>query len=1262
MKYPFILTSCIGFAQGSLAAPFLKGWIVTRGRIGWVVKQSEWEKRNINNPMSGTEGYSTIILEKIPRGGDQGDEKDPVNEKSNEDLNQDSVTSDLSDYDDSEMEEFLSGDEETVLGETLEEEEEVHVNIIPFDDDVGESVAENSPEVQIIPFDDDVGEFPLDVGQEGNAIPSKKGMNETQTAQIQAFDDNNTESFIDSNTIDVVPLNDGENSEDSDEIEITPPEKNGHESDDQVDVIESLDNISNGDSYHEALTDHETSYPQNEDGQESDIQDREQPRSAAILEVGQNTEKELEPNIHEYDDGSLSQGATIMEDIEENEDSTNEEPVYAINDFKSVSETSDLFRRIWGLLKEWEENDSNQSEEENDESRRLLHLIHEKVHEYVSELLEFERCCFVSLTNDESLPKAAPHPKKVLRYIAPKLHAISHSPDIMLRIRSAHAVDVGAAATAIGVVAAIMDLYEEMEKYVAGACDKGQRHGFSYQNVRDDVIKDRRFEQLLECVSCGIDVRRRTKEYESLIHSMNGADIDGDRGEDGHDKVEDISEDTEVFDDDERLTESISASDIARLIFGITAMGFEKERVIDTFDTTDYIVALGIRANEILQDRFQHDHDPDVKSSLSRDVAACTVAFSAAGEFFSARLQFVILTCLKLFGANMRMSPPEERESSNEDEDLVADDSQIDEIVDRLAMSEEIAVHPVSNDPNLNRTKSGANDEISDLLLNYLCRKDRMAVLKALTVYQVSDELKISNAVSILLDIAIAEMMNDVRVIQSSMQDYTDEVIGIDCVDAAIILSSTARDHEKDNLLDVSEDIGLVTNDSLLESSVVGFEKDIKDNVERISPFQPIDFESFASKNISSLQVCISLSHSRLELKRDEFRISLGMVADSLLSEVSSRGFTLPPYFAVGTLIKERIRPNVKDDPVFSHQLNTRSDKKSKVTLLTSLQDVCIIMRIASEMLSDEDVVPILEACLVLMETEGYDGLYRLDNFDIVNFIHGSALVLSNLSLSQTAGEKLSSFIIYSLKREFALMTSGDLFRLIWSIASIISTQSSPFIKKMVTEGAVQELIDHGLVRMKTEINSASITELSTVPWSFAECYMSQTGMSLLDHFETFELLGECMGAASSIVGESWGTVEFSAACKLAFASSFLNLGAPEFMNKLLYIYQKNPNLISNVNNSDLVRLLYSISRSESKRHLGEHGSCEALIRNIVDRVSRSTPAQGLTPDNFTLFVWSLGQIFPLGSSKLLFEIPVYAREQLCILSPQKTAQLVSTI
>eukprot|EP00978_Attheya_sp_CCMP212_P016185 scaffold42202_cov55-Attheya_sp.AAC.6 len=146
-----------------------------------------------------------------------------------------------------------------------------------------------------------------------------------------------------------------------------------------------------------------------------------------------------------------------------------------------------------------------------EEDFELRSIISDSANEYVERLLN----------SRSRRRKKRPHPLKVLHQVAPKIPAIQHSPDFMLRIRSARAdLDSGIAACAIGAVASVTELYDKIIQKSHHSDDDNTEP----LAAATEIISDRRFEQLVECLLCGVNVKMRLAEA-SLLENKRTAEL-----------------------------------------------------------------------------------------------------------------------------------------------------------------------------------------------------------------------------------------------------------------------------------------------------------------------------------------------------------------------------------------------------------------------------------------------------------------------------------------------------------------------------------------------------------------------------------------------------------------------------------------------------------------------------------------------------------------------------------------------------------------
>lgn len=220
------------------------------------------------------------------------------------------------------------------------------------------------------------------------------------------------------------------------------------------------------------------------------------------------------------------------------------------------------------------------------ESNDLRRLIMERRDKYFEDL------------NCADIPD---HPRKLLHYLAPKIPAIKHSPDSALRIQSARGdMDSGVAASLIAALAHSCELYEE--KFCAFH-EEEKRHKRARDTASEDILSDRRFEQLVECVMCGVDVKRRKKEYLAL-----------------HEKKSEPTELEEMLDDDEaKIDEGLSIDDACRAAWGLAVLDAHKMNAIGEEKVTDILMALSLRVRELLLAKLQQLRTEDFFGEVNDD-------------------------------------------------------------------------------------------------------------------------------------------------------------------------------------------------------------------------------------------------------------------------------------------------------------------------------------------------------------------------------------------------------------------------------------------------------------------------------------------------------------------------------------------------------------------------------------------------------------------------------------------------------------------
>ena len=210
------------------------------------------------------------------------------------------------------------------------------------------------------------------------------------------------------------------------------------------------------------------------------------------------------------DDAKEESSDLVIDDDWEDLNGENDEPaqtqpeeattISTTEPIKKVRRTSEM---VWDLRR-------RSGVGENEESIEVRQLIANRAREYISDLNGAVE------KNENKLP----HPKKLLHYLAPKVPAIRQAPDVNLRIHSARSdIDSGLAACIIATVAYACEIYDKEVMKRASPSDGKP------PSAAPEITTDRRFEQLVECVLTGLNVKKRKRE--ALSRHLKGKTEDG---------------------------------------------------------------------------------------------------------------------------------------------------------------------------------------------------------------------------------------------------------------------------------------------------------------------------------------------------------------------------------------------------------------------------------------------------------------------------------------------------------------------------------------------------------------------------------------------------------------------------------------------------------------------------------------------------------------------------------------------------------------
>jgi hypothetical protein len=371
-----------------------------------------------------------------------------------------------------------------------------------------------------------------------------------------------------------------------------------------------------------------------------------------------------------------------------------------------------------------------------------------------------------------------PDPRRLLSYLAPKVPAIRYSPDASLKIQcSPDSLDPGLAAAILASLARVVVVRDRAVAYlcdnshdgIAPSLDSGDNHHqkerrrrrrhrsqqrklhkYRDENMSPLIAKERRFEQLVECLACGIDVPKRLDEYarptidhdadaESIDDLLNGgmsppsssSDAKAERRKDG----------------DAGLT----ARDAIRAAWGLSLLvGLQHpHETIGGEKVLDSLVALSLLVRDRLLSQMQELRLRDLSSvgcdveglvailaeQLARDAASAMWAFSCVRACTGLRFAPLFeVGCVILC-----QNPYEVRRRAQEAESDASVTANVgaSDVVDRLARAEDGDL--LNEDPSRLQSASAFGASISkasrDTLLDYLSPNEVADVLWALALH-----------------------------------------------------------------------------------------------------------------------------------------------------------------------------------------------------------------------------------------------------------------------------------------------------------------------------------------------------------------------------------------------------------------------------------------------------------------------------------------------------------------------------------------------
>ena len=441
--------------------------------------------------------------------------------------------------------------------------------------------------------------------------------------------------------------------------------------------------------------------------------------------------------------------------------------------------------RIKNLLSKWENDDMNDTfkiqQEDNEELKNILSLIYERAKEYIDDVNEA-----VTKSLEKGKLSSIPHPKKVLHFIAPKIAAIKRSPEIMLRVTSARVdVDVPAASCALSIMGIVTQYYvyklEKLELRLAEKDIKSIKQ--DVKSTFETIVTDRRFEQLVECIKCGVNVDKL----------MEGDNVISDA----------IQE------------EGISIIDATKVVWALSI--FLTRHHVDALgekDCSSFVHALIKRSYYLLrnnlidiQNASESNQTSNTQSQflkeihvLLRNTIYVLWTLDCAAELFEHDNSMILATCIDILNQDIKNIWESRQKQIN-------DEANIDDIVERLAEAEEgdkeIGTNVISTETEntINDFSIVKDDIFSSMLpgtyfvLDYLSCHDLLIAFNAIHNMKITIDKgevhRLLNRINMWVDHDLDINLNpETEVCNNNDDDDNDTPDEVKLVNAASILSA----------------------------------------------------------------------------------------------------------------------------------------------------------------------------------------------------------------------------------------------------------------------------------------------------------------------------------------------------------------------------------------------------------------------------------------------------------------------------------------
>lgn len=384
------------------------------------------------------------------------------------------------------------------------------------------------------------------------------------------------------------------------------------------------------------------------------------------------------------------------------------------------------------------------------EAHAFRHLISQRATEYITEWMKATSETSSDTTATTSSRRLVPEPKKLMYSLASKIPAIKYSPDVALRIQTANTdMDCGLAACLIGTLAHACEIYDQMDHSVTTTTTTTTRDRSIHDPEKKDVhrsvgldlINDRRFEQLVECMLCGVEEVNMAKGRSPAGMRFNATNI---------------HKTAHIY-----VPPGLSIRDCCRAAWGLTMLGIDLNTTIGQYTMSDILIGISTRIQSLLLLRLQQLQRDEIlieycnatleerldrfSEALAGDTAAVLWTFACVRACTGTDVSDIFDLC----GILLCQNPIQLRCMAQEEDAYLHDVSLIgsNDVVERLARSEAEVVDNVGNyaripstsdDPTQYMTHQeigDTGDDNTSLLLDWLSAPEVIDLLWAVAVH-----------------------------------------------------------------------------------------------------------------------------------------------------------------------------------------------------------------------------------------------------------------------------------------------------------------------------------------------------------------------------------------------------------------------------------------------------------------------------------------------------------------------------------------------